>query len=302
MTTFTRGSYKITSTATQSYLNAITLFNQNLPITIKMRDGKSFLTKCERYCKNLPAIILELREEGIAEFSLEYTTYNGLSMHKVFPSLTFPADFSKKSSFVIKDICEWFKRCLVAMRRTDDVYIVIDKPLFSGSLDKESAISIIANMQGVAAVDLPALQTIVFQFEAVCAYITHGDAPNFGILEHVELDIDDGFTDRGLCENALEIRMIEELQRLFTPWKENNYQGSPIPSSAGLVVPSNAQTALTNRVVMQQGDSVSCKPSENYLTTQQARLFSISDESSAPSAAEDRRSDFSSRKRSRSPI
>ena len=233
-----KGVYKINNTTSQLYIDAITVFNEGLPIEIRLTDGNVFSTAYPRYCRDLPAIIFELEQKEITEFNFYYISINGNSIDKVFPNLTFPADFVEKPSAI----------SLSKMQGALDVASEVEVDSLS---DKNMAITIISKMHGFSAVDLPELQSIVFRNKTGCYYVTYGDTTHIKEMQFMQFDIDDGFIYKSES-NAMGIRICAELQKFFLVWKANNYQGKPIPDNAALVIQSRELVVPSTSAVLNE--------------------------------------------------
>lgn len=203
-------------------------------------------------CGDLLNIISELSKRGINDFFMKKRTCNGMSTTGLLPVLFVPGGFQPASSPVIRDVCRYLEEGLYQITKEDGPFCRIDKPVFRGEFGVDSAISVITKMEMDGAVDFPSMKTIVFEYKGMCGYIHYGENPRAALLELMEFDIDDGFTnrhddiyanDRDPIGNAVSA----ELQKFFIAWKENNYQGKPIPDAAALILTAPTQATLASQ-------------------------------------------------------
>lgn len=250
MTIFFDGRYRIVNKPSkQFYHAAIAEFNKrvcilNLFTTAKKPEPIKF-DVFGLYCKDLPSIIPQLSELGIDDFFLDYRSCKGISTTGLLPAFSVPSNYRLKSSPVINDVYRYLGMSLAQVKRVEDIGFIFDKPTFSGEFDRDSASLVVSKMKPSAAVDLPLVNTMVFECEEVCGYVHYGKNPKAEMLDFMEFDIDNGFINRH--SDPISKIVSAELQKFFVSWKKNNYQGKPIPDSAALTLVAPAQAALTSQ-------------------------------------------------------
>ena len=93
------------------------------------------------------------------------------------------------------------------------------------------------------AIELSELNTIIFEYNGACFYLTYGNPCKMGDMNNMVLDIDDGFLFKYSDESSPQVKNIASvLQTYFVTWKDSNYEGLLFPQSMGLNLEATEQT------------------------------------------------------------
>lgn len=280
MTIFFRSRYHIINNQTQKFYHAAiaTFYKQAAIETLVTADNQPIkLNPQASQERNVLNIISELSARGINDFFITYRLSNPLLKTGLLPTLSVPTEFQPISSSIVHDVCRYLGERLTQTHDNFEGYFAINKPNFTDEFDRDSAMSVVTRIEASGAIELPAINAIVFECKGVYGCLYYGENPSAELLEFMELNIDNGFVIRYKLD-PLSYMISHELQKFFTAWKESGYQGNPIPDTAALTfstparaVPTRAQNPF---VLMPQpsSDAVNAAAQFDDLSVSRKRL------------------------------
>jgi hypothetical protein len=232
------GTYGIHFT-NSSYIQAIIKYNQKASIT-KITDSQGNITEDLIPMDQLALIIQSVSAASptIEGISIEYSSYDSLSMFGVFPIL--PPQQGMKP---VSPLAASYLRGLVR-NSTGTGRPCMILPKHPSMLSRDEVIGLIQQYDCSGAIELPELNTVVFQYEAACFYLTYGNPCKIGNMSFIRLDIDDGFVYLETDDPQVD-RIASVLQKHFIRWKKQNYEGPLFAENMALHSESTAHVAAT---------------------------------------------------------
>ena len=187
MSIFTRGAYTI-NFANTPYINAISKYNQKSYIN-KITDatGKVIdISENNKILGNLSLLIhaLSTNLPATSEITIEYSTANSNSMFGIFPTLT-PRQVGTSTTIN----SSYLDGLIFNATDSSDLYMQLPKP--PSALTKNEAMALVQKYDCSGAIELSELNTIIFEYNGACFYLTYGNPCKMGDMNNMVLDIDD---------------------------------------------------------------------------------------------------------------
>ena len=221
MAIFTRGQYAINLKDNDSYINAIARFNEGLRIDAirDSSDNEIIIPEGKKRLKYLHEIIANLATEQDT-IVIDYTAMNSSSLINAF----LPFSLESKASSVNTKAAQYLKRLVEASQEEGPAFPLYDHP---DRLTREDAIALAQRYDFSGAIEIPELNTILFQHGLTCFYLTYGEPCKIGDMHYMNLDIDEGFFFKDAEKSSVptEVNQIAaKLQEHFIRWKNAGYK------------------------------------------------------------------------------
>ena len=256
----------------EAYINAIAKYNSKIVITSMQNSltGNEIIIPKNKNLGNLKKILhnISSQDPSVTQIKITGMSKNSTSVIGIFHPIP-----EHPKAIKINPVAEaHFQKAYASTYGDDDDWLT--EPL--NEFTKEEAIAI-AQQYAAEAIELPELNTILFQRDEQCFYLKYGDSPGIGHIPYMHFKIDEGFSfyvDKNsyLIFKDLEAEehgnidpqkkaITKKLQEQFVTWKNNDYAGNLFPDSMKIKIeqPNLPKPSLLNSLLVykknREGDS-----------------------------------------------